>query len=446
VTLTLSQIALALRMTLSCPDAIVTGWSTDSRTIAAGEFFFPLSGPNHDGHLHLDEAFRGGAIAAVVDREVSTKGLTIRVANTLSALQDVAAWAREDWGGDVIGVTGSVGKTSTKEILARLLEGEIPTGKTAGNFNNHVGLPLSILRLPRDSRVAVLELGMNHAGEIRDLAAIAKPRIAVVTNVGYAHIENFDSIDGIAAAKRELVDALPADGIAVLNADDVHVAAMAQGFKGKTITYGIVSNANVQARDCAFTATGVRFTVDGVNFDSPVAGRHNILNILAGVAVGREYGISLPRMAEAARALPVLKMRGERSIHNGVTIWNDSYNANPDAMRAMIDVLRDTSATRRIAVLGEMRELGAWSQRLHADTGAYTAQAGIDIVIAVHGAAQHLAEAAVSAGLPKENVHFVADSETAGELLKQIARPGDAILFKGSRGTAIERALERYLA
>jgi len=438
--LSLHQVALALGVTLDVA-GIVTGWSTDSRTIESGNFFFPLHGPNHDGHMHLEDAFRKGAIAAVVDGDVNSKHLTIRVPDTLAALQQIAAWARTEWDGDVIGVTGSAGKTTTKEIVARLLQSAMAVGKTEGNFNNHVGLPLSILRLPSEARVAVLELGMNHAGEIRELAKIARPRIAVVTNVGPAHIENFDSLEGIAAAKRELVEALPSDGVAVLNADDPLVAQFAAAHAGKTITYGIVSNANVQARYVELLGDRVAFTVDGMKFNSPVAGRHNILNILAGVAVGREYGVPTRQLAEAAAALPVLKMRGERKIHNGITIWDDCYNANPDAMRAMIDVLKETHATRHIAVLGEMRELGRWSQQLHADVGRAAAAAELDYLIAIHGDAKFIAEE-----MPQHKARFVDGPEMAGDLLKEMARPGDAILFKGSRGTHVERALERFLA
>lgn len=441
--LTFQQIAVALGLSIDVA-GLATGWSIDSRTLERGDFFFPLQGPNHDGHAHLAAAFEKGAVAAVVDRDVEAAGLTLRVNDTLAALQSIASWARMDWAADVVGVTGSAGKTTTKEIIAGLLASEMRVGKTEGNFNNHVGLPLSILRLPRDARVAVLELGMNHGGEIRDLSKIAHPRIAVVTNVGPAHIENFDSLEGIAAAKRELVEALPSDGVAVLNADDPLVAQFGTLHPGKTITYGIVSNANVQARDVESLETGVRFTVDGVAFTSAAAGRHNILNILAGIAVGREYGIGLARLSEAAAALPAsLKMRGERITHNGVTIWNDCYNANPDAMRAMLDVLKDTPAKRRFAVLGEMRELGTWSERLHSEVGRYVAASGIDFLIAIHGDARYIAGASA---MPQSAAHFVDDPETAGELLKQMARPGDAVLFKGSRGTHMERALERYLA
>lgn len=441
--LLLEDVARALGV--ECPvRAEVSGWSTDSRSIAAGDFFFPLRGPNHDGHDHLAQAFERGAVAAVVDREYAGQGLVFRVADTLRALQDVASFVRDRWGGEVVGVTGSAGKTSTKEIVARLLAGGggIATGKTEGNFNNHVGLPLSILRLPGDAQVAVLELGMNHQGEIRDLARIAKPRIGVVTNVGYAHIENFDSIEGIAAAKRELVEALPAaSGLAVLNADDPRVAR----FGGpRVVSFGIDHDATFRAREVEYVETGgVRFQVDGVPFESAVAGRHNVLNILAGVAVGREYGVGLKALAEAARELPALKMRGERMERNGVIVWNDCYNANPDAMRAMIDVLRDTRAARRIAVLGEMRELGSWSRQLHAEVGQYAGERGINIVVGVVGDAASMVDAAKQAGAAG---YFAADPETAGDLLKELARPGDAILFKGSRGTKVERALERYLA
>ena len=439
MTLTLQQIAQALGVTIAAT-GIATGWSTDTRTLEPGDLFIALHGPNHDGHEHLSTAFEKGAIAAIVDRDIPATSLAFRVPDTLEALQTLAKWARQQWNGDIVAVTGSAGKTTTKEIIARLLSSEFKTGKTEGNFNNHVGLPLSILRLPGDTKIAVLELGMNHAGEIRDLAQIAKPRIAVVTNVGPAHIENFaNGIEGIAAAKRELVEALPDKGTAVLNADDPHVAAMHTAHNGKTITYGIVSNANVQARDLQLHDDHVEFTVEKIKFRSPVAGRHNVLNILAGIAVGLEYGLALPQLAEAATTLPLLKMRGERKVRNGVTIWDDCYNANPDAMRAMLDVLKDTQANRRIAVLGEMRELGAWSERLHSDVGRYAASAGIDFLIAIHGDAQYTAAQHPAA-------QFVHDPEAAGELLKQIARPGDAILFKGSRGTHVEKALERYLS
>ena len=434
--LTLQQIGHALSVPVNATGT-ATGWSIDTRTLQPGDLFVALKGPNHDGHDHLESAFAKGAIAALVDQNIEAEGFTLRVPDTFRALKALASWTRAHWPGQVIGVTGSAGKTTTKEIIARLLATTYKTGKTEGNFNNHVGLPLSILRLPEDAELAVLELGMNHAGEIRELANIAKPRVAVVTNVGPAHIENFpDGLAGIAAAKRELVEALPQDGVAILNADDPNVAAMK---RGKTITYGIATDASVRAHNLRLLQDHVEFFVENEEISAPVAGRHNVLNILAGIAAGLEYGIKLHTLAIAASQLPVLKMRGERKVHNGVTIWDDCYNANPDAMRAMIDVLEQTPATRRIAVLGEMRELGTWSEKLHTEVGEYAASAKIDYVIAIHGDAKYTAAQHPAA-------QFVDDPETAGELLKELARPGDAILFKGSRGTHVEKALERYLA
>ena len=439
--LTLAQIAQALGTDVTA-QGTVTGWSIDTRTLVPGDLFIALEGPNHDGRDHLESAFAKGAIAALVRTPIRAAAAgsgepLIPVPDTLQALQTLASWTRARWPGQVIGVTGSAGKTTTKEIIARLLATTYKTGKTGGNFNNHVGLPLSILRLPDDSQLAVLELGMNHLGEIRDLAQIAKPRVAVVTNVGPAHIENFpDGLAGIAAAKRELVEALPEDGLAVLNADDPYVAAMK---RGRTITFGIDADADVKARNLRLLGNHVEFLVQNEEISAPVAGRHNVLNILAGIAVGLEYGIELHTLTIAAAKLSVLKMRGERTVHNGVTIWDDCYNANPDAMRAMLDVLKQTPAIRRIAVLGEMRELGSWSEQLHTEVGNYAASANIDYLIAIHGDARYTAAQHPSS-------QFVDDPETAGELLKQLARPGDAILFKGSRGTHVEKALERYLA
>src|SRR5712671_3685351 len=228
---------------------MVSGWSVDSRTLGPGDLYFALRGPSHDGHDYVEAALRKGAGGVVVDHPIEGARNALVVKDTLGALQSLAKWARKRWGGQVIGVTGSAGKTTTKDAVAHLLSAEMKVGKTVGNLNNHVGLPLSILRLPEASQAAVLEMGMNHAGEIRTLARIARPRIAVVTNVGYAHIENFDSIEGIAAAKRELVEALPPDGIAVLNADDRRVLRFREVYFGRVITYGLSDFADIQAQD-----------------------------------------------------------------------------------------------------------------------------------------------------------------------------------------------------
>jgi UDP-N-acetylmuramoyl-tripeptide--D-alanyl-D-alanine ligase len=428
-------------------DPLVTGWSVDTRTLSPGDLFFALRGPNHDGHAYVTLALEKGAAAAVVEHPVPGANVLV-VPDTLAALQNLAAWARQHWAGRIVGVTGSAGKTTAKDAIAHLLAVELPVGKTVGNLNNHVGVPLSILRLPDESRVGVLEMGMNHAGEIRELAAIAKPDIGVVTNVGYAHVEAFDSIEGVALAKRELIEALDSQtGIAVLNADDSRVLRFREIHAGRTIAFGLSDAADVRATDIAFTPEGASFHVDGVDFQTTLAGRHGVLNLLAAIAVARIFEIPLRRLREAVATFTIGKMRGERLEHDGITIWNDCYNSNPEAVRAMLEVLRSTHARRRIAVLGEMLELGRAAECLHRQVGRYAAESGIDELVAVQGAARFIAEEAMGAGMPPHSVHFFEHSgNAAGEFVRQLAQPGDAMLFKGSRGVQIERTMERVLA
>jgi len=443
------DVAQALGLTVDS-DARITGWSIDSRSIAPGDLFFALRGPNHDGNAYVDEVLRKGAVAVIANEmkpgAPHDGAPVLIVPDTLAALQTTASWALNHWGGEVIGVTGSAGKTSTKDVIAAMLGANMPMGKTIGNLNNHVGVPLSILRLPSEARVAVLEMGMNHAGEIRTLCAIARPRIGVVTNVGYAHMEAFDSIEGVAAAKRELIESLPADGTAVLNADDPLVSRFREVHRGRSITFGIDREADIRATEVRLTDHGVSFRVEGVPFRSALVGRHGVSNILAGLTVAALYGIRPSGLTEVVKDLAAPPMRGRRLLHNEVVILDDCYNSNPEAARVMIDVLRDTPAKRRIAVLGEMLELGRWSEPLHRDVGSYVAASGIDVLVGIRGEACHLVDAARQAGLAVNAAFFFPDAAAAGEQLRRIARPGDVILFKGSRGTHVERALERFVA
>jgi UDP-N-acetylmuramoyl-tripeptide--D-alanyl-D-alanine ligase len=437
-------------------EAVVTGWSVDSRTLQSGDLFFALRGPNHDGHAYIEEVFRNGAVAVVADRDtpqasgmqasgLQASGMILRVEDSLDALQKLAAQARKNWAGEVVAVTGSAGKTTTKDIIAEMLSLKMAVAKNEGNLNNHIGLPLSLLRLDEAARVAVLELGMNHAGEIRALAGIAQPKIGVVTNVAYAHIENFESIEGIAAAKRELVEALPPEGTAVLNADDPRVAAFAGACTGRSLLYGQSPQAQVRAEDVEHSLEGARFRVGATRFETPLAGPHNVSNLLAGIAVAGLYGISPSVLPETVRRFQPLKMRGERFEHRGIVVFNDCYNSNPDAVRAMIDVLAHTPAQRRIAVLGEMLELGRWAEQLHRDVGTYVAERGIDVLVGIRGAAASMLNAAKGAGLQDSAAFFFEEPGEAGRRVAKLARPGDAILFKGSRGVHIERALEQFL-
>lgn len=431
--------------------AVITGWSIDSRSLKAGDLFFALRGPNHDGHAYVRGVLQKGAAAVVVDREIpggaAPEGGILRVEDSLQALQRLGANARRLWAGPLVAVTGSAGKTTTKEIIAAMLAERYRTAKNEGNLNNHIGVPLSLLRMEQTAEVAVLEMGMNHAGEIRALADIAKPDIGVVTNVGYAHVEAFESIEGVALAKRELIEALdPAAGVAVLNADDPRVLGFRGVHAGPTITFGFSEGADVHASQMAFSAGGTCFRVDKTDFHTTLAGRHGVLNLLAAMAAARAFDIPPERLRDAVATFAIGNMRGERLEQNGIVIWNDCYNSNPEAVSAMLELLRSTPAPRHIAVLGEMLELGHAAEMLHRRAGRCAAAAGVDALIAVQGTARFMAEEAVRAGMPPHSVHFFEHAADAGDFVRQMVEPGDAVLFKGSRGVRIELAMEKVLA
>ncbi len=459
MTLDLQDVARAVGARGVPPPVAVAGWSIDTRTLQAGDVYFALRGANFDGHAFVPAAMEKGAAAVVVEEgsggaDGSTwQGLagetacpTLKVSDTLEALQNLGKWARLRWGGTVVGVTGSAGKTTTKDAIAHLLSQEMPTGRTIGNLNNHVGVPLSILRLADDCQAAVLEMGMNHAGEIRRLAEIARPKIGVVTNVGYAHVEFFDSIEGVAAAKRELIDALPADGVAVLNADDERVARFRDAHPGRSVTFGFSAGAEVRAEAVEAGGGATRFRALGVDFETPLTGRHAVLNLLAALAVAQLFGVAPECLREAVRTFAVGSMRGEKLERNGMVVWNDCYNSNPEAAQSMIEVLRQTPARRRIAVLGEMLELGHAAEEFHRKLGSYAAGHGVDVLVGVRGAARFMVDEARAAGLDANTAVFFEDPEAAGEFARGAAGTGDAILFKGSRGVKVERALAKFLA
>jgi len=437
---------LAPRTTGPPSPASVSSYSFDSRDLAPGALFFALRGDSADGHAHVKSAFEKGAAAAVVDHEVDAAGTQWIVPDTLAALQDLGRAARRRFRGPVVGITGSAGKTTTKDAIATVVGTAKKVGKTTGNFNNHIGVPYSVLHLPDDAEVAVLELGMNHAGEIRHLARIAKHDIAVVTNVGTAHIENFDSVEGVAQAKREIVETLPPGGVAVLNADDERVASFAGSHPGRSILYGVSPRAEVRGEDVRFEEDGVRFRVDGIGeAHCPLPGQAGVSTALAALATAHALGLDLAPLLPALESLEPSKMRLQRISRPGLTIWNDCYNSNPEAARMMLDLLSETPAARRIAVLGEMRELGRWSNALHDDVGRYAAARGVSALVGIRGAARNMVDAAKEAGLPSDAAFFFDDPSEAGVFLRSYTRPGDALLFKGSRGTRVELALDAFL-
>ncbi len=443
----LTEVAAAIGAETSAPpSSVISGWSVDSRTVGPGDLFFALRGPNHDGHEFTGDALRKGAIAAVVDRPVEAAGPLLQVPDSLEALQRLAGWARQKWGGRLVAVTGSAGKTTTKEIIASLLSVKGPVGKSLGNLNNDVGLPLSILRLPQEAQAAVVEIGMNHPGEIRRLAGIARPNVGVVTNVGRAHMESFASIEEVALAKRELIESLQPDGVAVLNADDPLVARFREIHPGQSVSFGLSEGADVRPEEVEYRSDGIRLRLGSpIWLESPLAGVHNVMNLLAGLAVALVFNVEPDRWAEAVRSVKTGDMRGRRFLHQGITILDDCYNSNPEAAKRMLDQLRAEPAQRRLAVLGEMLELGIWSEALHREVGHHAASSGIDVLIGVHGDARHMIAEARKAGMSNGSTVWFQDPGPAGEFARTLAREGDAVLFKGSRGTRVEKALESFM-
>jgi UDP-N-acetylmuramoyl-tripeptide--D-alanyl-D-alanine ligase len=434
--------------------AIATGYSIDSRSIGAGELFFAVQGERLDGHEFVASALGRGAVAAVVEAERLAQFPKdfplLGVDDTLRALQTLGGAVRKHWGKPVVGVTGSAGKTTTKEMVAAVLGSKYKVLKSQGNLNNHFGLPLQLLKLQPEHDVAVIEIGMNHPGEITKLAEIAQPNVGVVTCVAPVHIEFFKSVAEIAKAKKELVDALPDNGTAILNGDDEYVSKFGAQYAGRVMTFALERPADVRAAHVqAAGAAGSRFEVitkEG-RFDAelPLLGTHNIYNALAGVAAGQQFGVPATQAVAALREVTAGDKRGEIVELGGATVINDCYNSNPKALESMIDALGTMPAKgRRIVIAGEMLELGAQAEALHRGTGQYATVHGIDIVIGVRGAAQSIVEGAreaAQAGGKKVRAEFLATPQDAGEWLAREVRAGDVVLLKASRGVKLEQAL-----
>jgi UDP-N-acetylmuramoyl-tripeptide--D-alanyl-D-alanine ligase len=431
-------------------EAVAQGYSIDSRTIQPGELFFAVKGERMDGHDFVSQALEKGASAAVIHKDqlvrYSVKNRLMTVDDTLAALQILASAVRRLWGKPLIGVTGSTGKTTTKEAIAHVLSTRFRVLKSEGNFNNHFGLPLMLLKIEPEHDIAVIEMGMSHAGEIAALAKIAQPEIGVVTNVAPVHLEFFDSVAGIARAKYELIAALPAGGTAVLNGDDKYVSQFGRDFKGKVVLYGLTASADVRAEDIrSLGSEGSAFElVAGSCRERAVlhlVGTHNIYNALAAVAVGLERGLSPSEAVSALESLAPADKRGQVVKLGNITVINDCYNCNPKALEAMVDALAAMPAKRRIVVVGEMLELGPAGEELHRQAGRHIASEKIDFLMGVQGQARQMVEAARQAGMKAE---FVATPEEAGEWLARETRDEDVVLLKASRGVKLERALEKW--
>src|SRR5216684_4158597 len=442
------------------PTAIAIGYSIDSRTIRPGELFFAVKGEKMDGHDFVQQALEKGAVAAVVSREkLSRIGQRTRasaatqpspplivVEDPLVAFQTLATAVRRLWARPLIAVTGSAGKTTTKDAIAHVLSTRFRVHKSEGNFNNHFGLPLMLLKLEPEHDAAVVELGMSHLGEITALAQIAQPETGVVTNVAPVHLEFFSSVAEIARAKYELIESLPAKGTAVLNADDEYVSQFGRDFKGRAITYGFAPTATVRAESLEVLGErGSAFDIVVGNRREPatlrLVGSHNVYNALAATAVALERGLTLREIISSLAGLSPGDKRGQVVRIGNITVINDCYNSNPKALAAMVDTLATMPARRRIVVAGEMLELGPQGETMHRESGKYIAGKGIDVLIGVRGLASHMVEAAKQAGI---GAQFVATSEEAGKWLAKETREGDVVLLKGSRGVKLEKALERW--
>ncbi|HET9366218.1 MAG TPA: UDP-N-acetylmuramoyl-tripeptide--D-alanyl-D-alanine ligase [Candidatus Angelobacter sp.] len=428
-------------------EVVAMGYSIDSRTLSHGDLFIAIPGERFDGHEYVEEALEKGAAGALVQTGKRVNGDSRRllhVEDTIKALQSLGAAARRLWGKPLLAVTGSAGKTTTKEILAELLSTRYRVMKSSGNLNNHLGLPLQLLKLEAEHDLAVVEMGMNHAGEISALGKLAHHDLAVVTAVAPVHLEFFDSLKGIARAKYEIIETLHPGGTAVLNADDDYVCQFGRDFKGRVVTFGIRRSADVSAQKIQLNgAEGSTFELVAGSVREPVkfplVGEHNIYNALAAAAAAMDRGITPSQAAVALSGMRPPDKRGQVVQIGGATIINDAYNSNPRALEAMIDTLASMKAERHILIAGEMLELGPTADLLHRECGIHAAKKKIDMVIGVRGMAKDLAEAACGAGAQAQ---FVETPEQAGEWLVHNLRAGDAVLLKASRGVKLERALE----
>jgi len=437
--------------------ARLAGVSIDSRTVARGELFVAIHGPRHDGHNYVVAALDAGALAAVVAKDrmagfaEPVRSKLIAVPDTLVALQNLAQAVRTRWGRRLAAVTGSAGKTTTKEILAVLLGSRLRVLKSEGNLNNEYGLPLQLLRLDDSDEVAVAELGMSHAGELRRLAEIARPDVGVVTRVAPVHLEFFASVDEIALAKRELIEGLTGpNSVAVLNADDPRVARFTEVAPGRVVTFGFSFGAGFRAeRIDDRGAEGSEFDFigpsDRVRLRLPLAGRHNISNALAALAAASVWDVGGAEAKEVFPGLEPAGMRG-RVVHYdaGFSVINDCYNSNPVALAAMVEILIHTPASgRRILAAGEMLELGPSSSELHRAAGRDAAASGnISWIIGVQGDSESFVRGAIEAGHPATRAKFIGSSAEAAAFLADLLAPGDLMLVKGSRGVKMERIVD----
>jgi len=440
------------------PSRRIARVSTDTRTLKRGDLFVALKGSRHDAHDYLDQALEKGAAALLVSRvpaglpvRAGKKGAAVLLARgTLGALTRLAARQRDLCPAPVIGITGSTGKTLTKDFTAAVLGRAAPVTASRGSYNNEIGVPLTLLEIGPRTTYVVLELGSRGKGHIRNLCAFARPRVGVVTNIGWTHLRYFRTRDSLARAKAELLEALPAGGWAVINADDDYADFLSRLSPSPVVTFGASRRAQVRAEKIEVDQAGkVTFTLRSKGGEKaevavPLPGRHNVANALAAAAVGEIMGVDMENIVEGIASAELTGWRMEMIAKpEEITIINDAYNANPVSMRSALMALGDISRSKRaIAVLGDMGELGPVSERAHLEVGGLAVDYGTDILITVGRRARKIAQAAREKGLPRGSVFTTDGVDKAAEILRAIVEPGDVVLIKGSRFLGLEKLVD----
>ena len=422
---------------------------TDSRNIHPGALFLPLQGERFDGHAFINDALESGAAGCLTARERTSYlpgKFYIKVGNTQRALRDLARWYKSRFTIPFIGITGSVGKTTTKDMVAAVLGEHYKVLKTEGNFNNEVGLPLTLLRLNHTHEICVLEMGMNHFGEIDYLSGIVEPDVAVITNVGDSHIENLGSRENILKAKCEIFNHLKPDGLAVLNGDDELVSTLRGKLNFRTVWYGQSEGVDYRATDLesdgeTFIRCKVKTPDNHYDVEIPALGDHMVYPALVAGVIGEQYGLSKEEIVRGILHFAPTKMRMNILRRgDGITILNDTYNANPQSMRAAIEVLATSKGATKIAVLGDMFELGPLAPALHAGVGECAAKAGIDCLVCAGELSKYIADAAEAEGMSE--VYWRPNKKEALAVLEQVVKPDCTVLVKASRGMAFEEFVE----
>lgn len=447
--LTFSQLAEMVggRVVSGDPATISSSVIIDSREIKPEAVFFAVRGERLDGHDFVQQALEKGAVGAVVSRVPGNvdKPL-IQVDDPTRALQRLASAIRDRYDVTLIGITGSAGKTTTKEMIATLIGSERRVHKSWGNFNNQIGAPLCLDNMPDDAQVVVSEMGMNHAGEIAEIAGLMRPHVGVYTNIAPVHIEFFGTIEGIAAAKRELLENVIPGGTIVVNNDNEHVVRISQGFNGRRVTYGVENDAEYRATNIRERGLlGTRFTLKAEGsdreFELALPGRHNLDNLLAAIATARAVGISWDGIERGVRDVKPAYHRGVIVPFRGAQIYDDTYNSNPYALARTLELMTQAEVSgRRIAVIGDMLELGEQELQFHRDAGRGIPRS-IDMVVGVGKRSQALLEGAREAGFDAAVLHRFENAEQAGEFLRGEVRDGDLVLIKGSRGVGLDKAV-----